>query len=203
MAIDFKLPELGEHITSGDVVKVLVQEGQRLEGNQGVIELETEKAVVEIPCPLVGTVVKLHVKTGDTVKVGQSILTVQADSPAESKQREPESKQARDAERVETGARPAPSSTPRPVAGSADGGTILPAGPARRRISRELGVDLRSVHGSGKYGRITPEDVRAAAHAACNRRPVAAAIVRGCFAAWRAGQRRVGGRPPREDVTNP
>ena len=63
MSIDFKLPELGENITSGDVVNVLVHEGDQIVGNQPVIELETDKAVVEIPCPHAGKVVKIHVAT--------------------------------------------------------------------------------------------------------------------------------------------
>ncbi len=62
MSIDFKLPELGENITSGDVVNVLVEEGQQIAANQGVCELETDKAVVEIPCPQAGQVQKIHIK---------------------------------------------------------------------------------------------------------------------------------------------
>ena len=78
MNIDFKLPKLGENVESGDVVNVLVKEGDRIEANQGVVELETEKAIVELPCPHAGKVVKLHVKKGDRIKVGQTILTVEA-----------------------------------------------------------------------------------------------------------------------------
>ena len=85
MVIEFKLPELGEHIQSGDVVNVLVEEGQHLEGNQGVIELETEKAIVEIPCPHAGKVVKIYVQKGDTVKVGQPIIAVEAEVAAAAK----------------------------------------------------------------------------------------------------------------------
>ena len=80
-AVEVKLPQLGEHITSGDIVKVLVTEGQQVEGNQGLIEIETEKAIVEIPCPFAGKVVKIHVKAGDTVTVGQPILTVKRGNP--------------------------------------------------------------------------------------------------------------------------
>ena len=76
MNIDFKLPELGENIHSGDVVNVLVQEGDVIAANDGVVELETDKAVVEIPCPHAGRVAKLLVKKGDTIKVGQAILTI-------------------------------------------------------------------------------------------------------------------------------
>ena len=84
MNIDFKLPELGENIESGDIVNVLVHEGDVIAINDGVLEIETDKAVVELPCPYGGKVAKIHVKKGQTVKVGQTLLTVEseADTPA-------------------------------------------------------------------------------------------------------------------------
>ncbi|MGD0900226.1 MAG: biotin/lipoyl-containing protein, partial [Thermoguttaceae bacterium] len=85
MNIEFKLPELGENIHTGDVVNVLVHEGQEIAANDGVVELETDKAVVEIPCPHAGRVVKLLVKKGDTIRVGQPILTVAAAAEAPAK----------------------------------------------------------------------------------------------------------------------
>ncbi len=186
MSIEFKLPELGENIESGDVVNVLVREGDQLEGNQGVVELETDKAVVEIPCPHPGKVTKLHVKKGDTVKVGQTILTVEADGEAEATEAPaPEPKEmvgkrpetAADASKKPGAAEqersaPLPVRSQRPEAtpippGSTEPDTaeVSPAGPAARRIARERGVDLRQVQGSGSRGRITPEDVQAAASA--------------------------------------
>jgi pyruvate dehydrogenase E2 component (dihydrolipoamide acetyltransferase) len=78
MPIDFKLPELGENISGGDVVNVLVREGDTIAANDGVVELETDKAVVEIPCPLAGKIVKILVKKGDKVKVGQALVAVEA-----------------------------------------------------------------------------------------------------------------------------
>jgi len=83
MAVEFKVPELGENIDSGDVVSVLVKEGDTIQANQGVIELETGKAVVEVPCPHAGKVAKVHVKAGDSVPVGATLLTVETDSEAE------------------------------------------------------------------------------------------------------------------------
>src|ERR1017187_6997081 len=82
MVTEFKLPELGENITSGDIVNILVHEGEEITANQGVVELETEKAVVEIPCPHAGKIVKVQVKKGDTVKVGQVVLTLEAEAEA-------------------------------------------------------------------------------------------------------------------------
>ncbi len=81
---DFKVPELGENIESAEITKLLVSEGDTIEKDQAVIELETGKATVEVPCPFAGTVSKIHVKEGDEVKVGQAILTVE-DEGAEEK----------------------------------------------------------------------------------------------------------------------
>ena len=91
MQIEFKLPELGENIENGDVVKVLVREGDGdvIAGNQGVIELETDKAVVEIPCPQAGKVAKIHVTKGQTIKVGQAVVSIEVESDASLKQSQP------------------------------------------------------------------------------------------------------------------
>jgi len=83
MNIEFKLPELGENITSGDVVNVLVREGQEVAAGQGIIELETDKAVVEVPCPQPGRIAKIHVQKGQTVKVGQALVTVEGEAKGE------------------------------------------------------------------------------------------------------------------------
>ena len=155
MNIDFKLPELGENIHSGDVVNVLVHEGDQIAANDGVVELETDKAVVEIPCLHAGRVVKLHVKKGDTVKVGQVLLTVASEEAQEAAAASPPAKPAEAT---------SPIATPEPKGPAAiEAAGPIPAGPAARRLARESGVDLAQVHGSGRQGRITPEDVQAAA----------------------------------------
>ena len=74
---DFKLPDLGENIASGDVVSVLVNEGDFVKPQQDVIEIETEKAVIPVPSSLGGKVAKIHVKPGETVKVGQVLLSLE------------------------------------------------------------------------------------------------------------------------------
>ena len=76
---EFKLPELGENITTGTVTKVLVNVGDKVEKDQPVIELETEKAVVEVPCDAAGTVQEVRVKEGDTVREGQLIAQIEKD----------------------------------------------------------------------------------------------------------------------------
>lgn len=82
MAIDFKLPDLGENVESGDVVTILVHEGDTIEANQNVLELETDKAMVEIQCPHAGRVTKVHVQTGQTVPIGTLLLSIEAGAPA-------------------------------------------------------------------------------------------------------------------------
>ncbi|MCX7428238.1 MAG: dihydrolipoamide acetyltransferase family protein [Planctomycetia bacterium] len=170
MSIEFKLPELGENIVSGDIVNVLVAEGDVIEPNQGVFELETDKAVVEIPCSEGGKIVKLHVGKGDRVKVGQTLITLEPEEqgasgslPAAVESATPRADKPPTAP-PSSGSLPAaerPSTKPA-AAVPAESGNPLPAGPAARRLARELDVDLHRVHGSGARGRITPEDVRAA-----------------------------------------
>jgi pyruvate dehydrogenase E2 component (dihydrolipoamide acetyltransferase) len=165
MNIDFKLPELGENVHSGDVVNVLVQEGDLIAANDGIVELETDKAVVEIPCPHAGRVAKLLVKKGDTVKVGQAIVTIAGGETATASTATVMAASASapagaaNAANATEGAKPGGSAA---AAAVLDRPGPLPAGPAVRRLAREQGVDLRTVAGSGRYGRITAEDLQAA-----------------------------------------
>jgi pyruvate dehydrogenase E2 component (dihydrolipoamide acetyltransferase) len=99
--IDFKLPELGENVTAGDVLRVLVKPGDTLAKDQPILELETDKATIEVPSSVVGQVKEIKVKAGDTVKVGQSILSLEEDGAgattrgaAESPEAAPESPRA-------------------------------------------------------------------------------------------------------------
>jgi len=78
MAIEVKLPDLGDGISSGDVLEILVREGDAIRKDQGVIELETDKATVEVPSPLAGTVIKVHVARGQSVPVGATLVTLDA-----------------------------------------------------------------------------------------------------------------------------
>src|ERR1700754_2212716 len=77
MSTEVKLPELGENITSGDLLKMLVKVGDKIQKDQSVLELETDKAAIEVPSPIGGTVQQVHVKEGEKVKVGQLILSVE------------------------------------------------------------------------------------------------------------------------------
>lgn len=172
MPIDFKLPELGENITSGDIVNVLVREGDVIAANDGVVELETDKAVVEIPCPHAGKIVKIHAQKGASVKVGQVLVTIEAEQeaaappPAAPTAPAVETKPSVvQTEAVKETEKPSPPA-PLPRGERRQEATVQPegpiaAGPATRRIARELGVELQNIPGSGEHGRITPEDVKA------------------------------------------
>ena len=167
MNVEFKLPELGENIESGDVVRLLVREGDVIAGNDGVMELETEKAVVEIPCPTAGKIIKVYVTKGQTIKVGQPVLSLETEDPAEP---QPAAATISAAESPQAGQPPKGAAreqvregTERKEKAAERAAAIVPAGPEARRLARELGVDLSRIQGSGKSGRITAEDVRAAA----------------------------------------
>jgi len=172
MTIEFKLPELGENIDSADVVSLLVSEGQQIEGNQGILELETDKAVLELPCPHPGKILKIHVKPGETINVGQTLLTIDPETEGD------ETPAAAVPAAESTAEEPVPAAKPATVEPA--GGTPpmqsepIPAGPSARRAAREMGVDLRQVSGSGTRGRIRPEDVKAAARPAVDIEPVVA-----------------------------
>jgi pyruvate/2-oxoglutarate dehydrogenase complex dihydrolipoamide acyltransferase (E2) component len=202
MAIEFKVPDLGENIDEGDIVKVMVHEGDQIAADQGVMEIETGKAVVELPCPYAGRITKVHVQEGAKVKVGDVLLTVEgADGaarpkpheekaeaaeapakkgkPAKQKAAKPSAEEAapepveeieEEEAAVEAEApaakpariRTAPKKEAKPQQQVAHAGKTPPAGPATRRLARELGVDLGAVVGSGPNGRITEDDVKAA-----------------------------------------
>ena len=142
MSRAFALPDLGEGLTEAQIVRVLVREGDLIGEDTPLLEVETDKAQVEIPSPLAGRVEKIHVEPGQTVKVGEVLVTF-ADGDL---------------------ARPgsaAPGAPARPAAGGP-----VPAAPATRRLARELGVDLRAVEGTGPGGGVTDADVRGAGRAA-------------------------------------
>src|SRR5580692_6788339 len=82
MPVDFKVPDLGENIESGDIVSVLVKEGDEVTAQQAVFEVETGKAVVELPTPTAGKITKIHVEKGSKVKVGDSLLTIETGAGA-------------------------------------------------------------------------------------------------------------------------
>src|ERR1700753_1047944 len=109
MANDFKVPDLGENVESGDIVSVLVKEGDEIAADQSVMEIETGKAVVELPCPYPGRITKVHVQKGSKVKVGDPLLTVEGAAPAGKAPAKPAAKPTPEPE-------PAEEEAPAPVA---------------------------------------------------------------------------------------
>ena len=167
MSIEVKLPDLGDGIESGDVLEILVKVGDQITVEQSIIELETDKATVEVPSTQAGKVSQVHVSPGESIPIGGLLLSLEA-VPTSGPTADPPS-------RAETAssapaATPAATSEPEPAVPPsqslqttspdlASGDDISPAGPAIRRFAREVGVDLDRVQGTGEGGRITREDV--------------------------------------------
>lgn len=162
MAKFFRFPDVGEGITEGEVVKWLVAEGVEVKADQPLAEVETDKAVVEMPSPYAGTVLKLHFKPKDIVKVGDILVTI--GEKGESAEAAAAQAGGPAAPRVEAPASPAAES------GGLPPGTAA-ATPKVRRLAVELGVDLASVRGTGPAGRITEDDVRGATLPAAEKKP--------------------------------
>ncbi len=112
MSIEFKVPDLGENVDTGEVVAVLVKEGQTLAKDDPVLELETGKATIEVPADHGGKITKVHVNSGDTVKPGQVILTLEDSGDADEEKTEPESKPPQEEQKAE--AAPAKDDKPEP-----------------------------------------------------------------------------------------
>ena len=168
MARTFALPDLGEGLTEAEIVRVLVRDGDVIEEDVPLLEVETDKAQVEIPSPMSGRVEKVHVEPGQTVKVGEVLISFAdaGDGAGSVAPRGAPSAQApapRHAGSAPAPATPPAAGAPPPPTGTASGTGPVPATPATRRLARELGVNLRAVRGSGPGGRVTDEDVRAAA----------------------------------------
>jgi len=147
--MEFKLPDLGEGITEGEILKWMTKEGDQIEEDQPIVEVMTDKVNVQIPSPRSGKVAKILVKEGDVAKVGQTIIVIDdgtggVQSPTSAP---PASRPI-----------PAAPTVQAPPAGPATAAVL--ATPATRRLARELGVDIATVRGSGPQGRVTDDDVR-------------------------------------------
>lgn len=163
---EFKVPDLGENIESADVINVMISKGDIITKDQGVIEIETDKATIEVPSSLQGKILEVNVKTGDTVKVGDVLFKAELTSEVpesatkdrsakETKKRKTEISSESPKGEVVT-MRPGERDDQPPITkGSA------PAAPSVRRIAREIGVDINEVKGTGPGGRISMDDVKA------------------------------------------
>lgn len=157
--MEFKLPEIGEGVREGEVTKWLVKAGDEVAGDQPLVEILTDKATVELPSPVKGIIGTLLVKEGETVAVGQSLVIINetTEKPAKpTAEPAPEPAGSHPNGAKEAIGKPDEPSLEEPLPFS-----IL-ATPATRQLARELGVNLRSVSGTGIKGRITKEDVKRA-----------------------------------------
>ena len=163
MATDFKFPDLGEGVTEGEIKKWLVQEGDAVKLDQPIAEVETDKAVVEMPSPLAGKILKLYRQEGEVVKVGEVLATIGAEGEAVGI--------GVSAEPAEMAKRPSVSvvgelpESEAVVSSSSSNATLVEtktveAMPAVRKLAKELNADLEAIKGTGPNGRITEEDVR-------------------------------------------
>ena len=158
MPREFTLPDLGEGIIEAQVIKVLINEGDRIAEDQYLMEVETDKAAVEIPSPYAGIAKSVHVKEGQTINVGDVIVTFDEGSGG----RDLSSSGQGAASAVATATAAPPKQAPpqvKPPAPAASRKLPAPAAPAVRKRARELGVDLAVMRGTGPGGRITKADV--------------------------------------------
>ncbi len=175
MAVEFKLPELGENIESGDIVKWLVKPGDIVKQDQALLELETGKAVVEVPSSVSGKVLELLAQEGDKVNVGDPILTVEGEAAAETMPAKAKEKSTKKTTQ--------PTSRPSENDGPGYAGAV-PAAPVVKRIAREMGLDLSMIRGTGLGGRITIEDVQAFAVKRGGYAPGSASLPLPDFSRW-------------------
>src|SRR5579863_9375495 len=183
---EFKLPELGENISQGDLVRLMISPGAKVSEGQPVMELETDKAVIEVPSSISGVVKEVHVKQGDKIKVGQVIFTLEGAAATQTqrpKHAPVEHVSGQQGARLafqaaiqaegKTEEQALPPDQPQPILPSfampaqlekvagTEHRDPVPAAPHVRRLARELGIDIHEVKGTGPGGRISENDVKA------------------------------------------
>ncbi len=158
MVREFKLPDVGEGVAEGELVTWLVDEGDTVSEDQPVAEVETDKALVEVPAPVNGTVRELRAEEGEMVPVGDVIITFDVEGESADEATAEAETQASEAEST---AEPTETEAAAEEVSAPEGRVFAP--PRVRRLAREEGVDLSQVAGSGPGGRVTEGDVRAVA----------------------------------------
>ena len=153
MVFEFRLPDIGEGVAEGEILKWMVKEGDEVKEDQPLVEVMTDKVNVQIPAPRSGKVSKIMVKVGDIAKVGQTIMVIDDGSSGAVAPVTPQASPSL--------AKAAPVQQAQPI--QAPPGVL--ATPATRRLARELGVDISTVRGSGPQGRVTDDDLRRVAAA--------------------------------------
>ncbi|GAA0325052.1 pyruvate dehydrogenase complex dihydrolipoyllysine-residue acetyltransferase [Bacillus carboniphilus] len=165
MAFEFKLPDIGEGIHEGEIVKWFVKPGEEVKEDDVLCEVQNDKAVVEIPSPVTGKVVDVKVGEGETAIVGDVLITfdapgyedLQFKGSDEEKKEEPKEEPKEEAKPAETKA--AETTEKAPSTEEVDPSQRVIAMPSVRKFAREKGIDIRQVSGSGKNGRVLKEDI--------------------------------------------
>jgi len=164
MTYEFRLPDIGEGIHEGEIVRWLIQAGDTVREDQSIVEIMTDKVTAEIPSPVSGIAKELRGKEGEVITVGSVIVvfdtgkSTAAALPQESKTEEAKAEPAKSEPAVET-----PQQVPQVIPANAvpaDAMTKVLAAPATRKLARQLGIDLATITGTGPHGRITPDDVQ-------------------------------------------
>ncbi len=183
--MDIRVPEVSDGVTKGTIISLAVTTGDKIEADQTLLEMETDKAVVAIPAPFAGTIGEIKVAEGDEVAIGQVIMTAEPTaSPAGEASSTPAAEPAAAPEPTPAKPEPEPKTEPEqptaaaPAAAKSEvpviqeqidkvdlqtnrtGDLVAPAAPSVRRLARELGVDIYQVQGTGPGGRLSEEDVR-------------------------------------------
>jgi pyruvate dehydrogenase E2 component (dihydrolipoamide acetyltransferase) len=166
--VEFKLPELGENITSAQISKVLAKVGDIIDKDQIILEIETDKATVEVPSEIKGVVKEVKVKDGDSAKVGDVIFVFNTESETQT-HKKPEPEQIQKPQISEQARKEIARTIDKPVYYKEESSTltradlskiIVPASPSVRRFAREIGIEINKVPGTGPGGRISVEDVK-------------------------------------------
>ena len=170
MTIEIKLPDLGEGIDSGTVTALIANEGDKLEAEDAVIELETDKAVVPVPAGIGGVISSINVSEGDEIKPGDVLAIIDKDSQsdvaksvsasADFSKREREQKNKSSSFIKQTETKVDPSSDHNISANVITSAKNIAAGPATRKLAREIGINLNQVPGTARGGRITLDDLK-------------------------------------------
>lgn len=192
MASEFRFPDLGEGIHEGTVVKWHVREGDAVRADQVIAEVETDKAVVELPSPFTGTLLKINFAEGQVVKVGEVLVVVgQSGEATGLSQNQAAGQQKPAGNRVTVAAA-------QPVSQVSVQPTHAIATPSTRKLARELGVDIERVMGTGPGGRVMDDDVRRAVSGPAKANPILAgqaAVPRVAGAAESKGENKLIGAP--------
>jgi pyruvate dehydrogenase E2 component (dihydrolipoamide acetyltransferase) len=161
---DFKLPDLGEGVHEGQIIKVMIKPGDAIREDQPLMEVETDKAAVVIPSPFAGVVEKIHVRDGQMVHVGDVMVTFGDSKELASQSIAGEAGSATSVTRAET-ARAAKTHAAFSKPQAAVETHRKAASPAVRKLARSMGIDIESIKGSGPGGRVERQDIEAAGNA--------------------------------------